>query len=90
MVHPEVSSALLRRDPVVALETTIVTHGMPYPQNVETALEVEEIIRNQGAVPASIGMLEGVMHVGKLSRVSCMGFCSGHHMYRDHAFGIHA
>ena len=66
MVHPEVRSALSLGDPVVALETTILTHGMPYPQNVETALEVEGIIREQGAVPATIGMLEGVMHVGKL------------------------
>lgn len=65
MVHPEVSGALSRGDPVVALETTIVTHGMPHPHNVETALEVEQIIRDQGAVPATVGVMDGVIHVGK-------------------------
>ncbi len=51
--------------PVVALETTILTHGMPHPQNIETALEVEGVVRNQGAVPASIGLLDGTVHVGQ-------------------------
>ncbi|MCB1111198.1 MAG: pseudouridine-5'-phosphate glycosidase [Chlamydiales bacterium] len=49
---------------VVALESTIITHGMPYPQNVETALEVEQIVRDAGAVPATIALLEGKIHVG--------------------------
>lgn len=49
---------------MVALETTIVTHGMPHPHNVQTAMEVEGIIRNEGAVPATIGVLDGVIHVG--------------------------
>ena len=50
-VNPEVAQALAEGKPVVALESTIISHGMPYPQNVETALKVEEIIRSNGAVP---------------------------------------
>ena len=53
-VNPEVKEALINRVPVVALESTIISHGMPYPQNVETALNVEKIIRDNGAVPATI------------------------------------
>ena len=53
-VNPEVAQALAEGKPVVALESTIISHGMPYPQNVETALKVEEIIRSNGAVPATI------------------------------------
>ena len=51
-VNPAVAQALAEGKPVVALESTIISHGMPYPQNVETALKVEEIIRQNGAVPA--------------------------------------
>ena len=65
VVHPEVSNALASSQPVVALETTIVTHGMPHPQNFETALEVEEIVRRGGATPATIGVIEGRVHVGE-------------------------
>ena len=64
-VQPEVADAIESGKAVVALETTIVTHGMPHPQNIETALEVEEVVRNQGAVPASVGLLDGVVHVGQ-------------------------
>ena len=64
-VQPQVSRALERGDPVVALETTIVTHGMPHPHNLETALEVEQVVREAGAVPASIGVLDGTVHVGQ-------------------------
>ncbi len=60
----EVSDALSNGAPVVALESTIITHGMPYPQNVETAREVEQIIRDGGAVPATIAVLNGDLHVG--------------------------
>ena len=63
-IHPEVQEALDRRQPVVALESTIISHGMPYPQNVETALKVESIIREAGAVPATIAILHGKMSVG--------------------------
>ncbi len=60
----EVEEALKTGAPVVALESTIITHGMPYPQNVETAREVEAIIRENGAIPATIAVLEGKLHVG--------------------------
>ena len=69
VIHPEVKAALSRGEPVVALETTIVTHGMPYPHNVDTAIEVEEIIRSESATPATIGVLDGVVRVGKVSLV---------------------
>jgi len=60
----EVAEALSSGAPIVALESTIITHGMPYPQNVETAREVEQIIRDGGAVPATIAVLNGELHVG--------------------------
>ena len=63
-VNPEVQKALDENRPVVALESTIISHGMPYPQNVETALAVEKIIRENGAVPATIGIIDGVGVVG--------------------------
>ncbi|XP_037082563.1 pseudouridine-5'-phosphate glycosidase 2-like, partial [Pollicipes pollicipes] len=66
-VAPPVSEALRARNAVVALESTIITHGMPYPQNLETAQKVEEIVRQQGAVPATVGVVDGRLHVG-LSR----------------------
>ena len=64
---PEVADALAARRPVVALESTIISHGMPYPDNVAMALEVEDIIRAGGAVPATIAVLDGIPRVG-LSR----------------------
>ncbi|MER2056145.1 MAG: pseudouridine-5'-phosphate glycosidase, partial [Clostridia bacterium] len=63
-VNPEVKEALINRQPVVALESTIISHGMPYPQNVETALNVEKIIRENGAIPATIAILQGKLTVG--------------------------
>ncbi len=66
-VAPEVKEALAAGKPVVALESTIISHGMPYPQNVETALQVESIIRENGAVPATIAVLGGRLKAG-LSR----------------------
>lgn len=63
-LHPEVENALGKGDPVVALESTIIAHGMPYPQNVETARRVEDIIRSEGAVPATIAILRGKIVVG--------------------------
>jgi pseudouridylate synthase len=63
-IHPEVAQALARCEPVVALESTIIAHGMPYPQNVATALEVEAVIRAHGAVPATIAVLEGKICIG--------------------------
>lgn len=63
-VNPEVKKALEENKPVIALESTIISHGMPYPQNVETALKVESIIREHGGVPATIGIVEGVLTAG--------------------------
>lgn len=66
-VSAEVQQALKNNQPIVALESTIISHGMPFPENAQTALEVEETIRRQGAVPATIAIIHGVMKVG-LSR----------------------
>lgn len=63
-INPEVAKALQEGKAVVALESTIISHGMPYPRNVETALKVEEIIRENGAVPATIAILNGRLKVG--------------------------
>lgn len=63
-VSPEVQEALSNNKPVVALESTIISHGMPYPQNVETALKVEQVIRDCGAVPATIAVIKGKMKAG--------------------------
>lgn len=63
-VNEEVKKALKEGRPVVALESTIISHGMPYPKNVETALRVEQTIRENGAIPATIGIIDGVGVVG--------------------------
>ena len=63
-IAPEVKKALDEGKPVVALESTIISHGMPYPQNKETALKVEEIIRSCGAVPATIAIIGGRLKAG--------------------------
>ena len=63
-VKPEAAEAIAAGKPVVALESTIISHGMPYPQNVETALKVEEIVRANGAVPATIGVIGGRLKAG--------------------------
>ena len=63
-IKPEVAEALAAGKPVVALESTIISHGMPYPQNVETALQVEQIIRDNGAVPATIAVIGGRLKAG--------------------------
>ena len=63
-IAPEVKQALNEGKPVVALESTIISHGMPYPQNVETALKVEQIIRDNGAVPATIAIIGGRLRAG--------------------------
>ncbi|WP_162164027.1 pseudouridine-5'-phosphate glycosidase [Acholeplasma hippikon] len=63
-IHPRVLKAIRNNEPVVALESTIISHGMPYPQNVEMALSVEKIIENEGAVPATIAIIDGRIKVG--------------------------
>ncbi len=63
-IHADVQQALAQKKPVVALESTIISHGMPYPQNVETAIRVEETVRKGGAVPATIAIRDGRLCVG--------------------------
>ena len=63
-ILPEVVQALAEGKPVVALESTIISHGMPYPKNVETALAVEATVKQQGAMPATIAIMDGKCHVG--------------------------
>ena len=63
-IHPEVAAALRDGEPVVALESTIISHGMPFPQNVTTAREVENIVRENGAVPATIAIINGKCTIG--------------------------
>ena len=63
-INEEVLKALKENRPVVALESTIISHGMPYPKNVETALRVEQVIRDHGAIPATIGIIDGEPIVG--------------------------
>ncbi|WP_276536509.1 pseudouridine-5'-phosphate glycosidase [Tissierella carlieri] len=64
VINPEVQKAIDENRPVVALESTIISHGMPYPQNVETALTVEKIVRENGAIPATIAIIGGKLTVG--------------------------
>ncbi len=63
-IKPEVEEALKAGKPVIALESTIIAHGMPYPKNVETALKVEEVIRSHGVMPATIAIIDGRIKVG--------------------------
>ncbi len=63
-IKEEVKEALDSGKPVVALESTIISHGMPYPKNVETALKVEQVVRDNGAIPATIGIIKGKLKVG--------------------------
>jgi pseudouridine-5'-phosphate glycosidase len=67
LFSPEVAAARAARKPIVALESTIISHGMPYPQNVMMAIEVEQIIRDAGAVPATIAIIDGKICVGLVS-----------------------
>ncbi len=63
-IRDDIKEALKNNGPVVALESTIISHGMPYPQNVETAIKMEEIIRENGAIPATIAIINGKLKVG--------------------------
>ena len=63
-IHPEVQSALDKHRPIVACETAILTHGLPRPSNIETCLRIEQIIREQGSIPATIGIVNGRIKVG--------------------------
>lgn len=66
-INPIVKEALDNNKPVIALESTIISHGMPYPKNVETALEVERIVKEAGCVPATIGIIHGKLKIGLTS-----------------------
>jgi pseudouridine-5'-phosphate glycosidase len=66
-IHPEVEEALAANRPVVALESTVITHGLPYPDNVETAAQMETAVRAAGAVPATIAIIQGVIYIGLAS-----------------------
>ena len=70
-ISTEVKEALEQGKPVVALESTIISHGMPYPQNVETAMNVEKLIRENGAVPATIAIIKGRLKAG-LTAEDCL------------------
>jgi len=63
-IQPDIREALEAQRPVVALESTIITHGMPWPQNMETALAVEDTVRKAGALPATIAVMDGRIQVG--------------------------
>lgn len=63
-VNPSVKSAIDNGEPVVALESTIICHGMPYPKNLETALHVEETVKQNGATPATVAILDGRLKAG--------------------------
>ena len=73
-LSPAVKAALMAGEPVVALESTIISHGMPYPQNVETALKVEETVREAGAIPATIAVIGGKLKAGlKCEEIEYLG-----------------
>ena len=63
-ISPEVQEAFEKQKPVLALESTLITHGMPYPDNGELARELENIVRKEGVTPATIAVIEGVIHIG--------------------------
>ena len=63
-IHPDVEEAIKNKLPIVALESTIISHGMPYPKNIETALMVEDTVRSNNAIPATIAIINGRLKVG--------------------------
>ncbi len=75
-ISEEIQNSINGNGPVVALESTIISHGMPFPQNLETALEVEKIIRKEGAIPATIAVVEGRIKIG-LSNLELEQFAQG-------------
>lgn len=80
-IAPEVAAALQQNKPVVALESTIISHGMPYPKNVETALAVEQVVRDNGAIPATIAIVNGKCCVG-LSQQEIETFGKEEHVWK--------
>lgn len=80
-IHPEIQQALSKNLPVVALESTIISHGMPWPQNVETAIAVEEEVRKAGAIPATIAIMGGKCVVG-LTKDEINQLGKEHHVWK--------
>ena len=72
--------ALKNGDPILALESTIISHGMPFPQNLQTAIDVEQIARSNGVVPATIAILNGKIHVGLSEEQLHTSFFSVYHL----------
>lgn len=89
IIAHDVEEALRKNLPIVALESTIISHGMPYPENIHTALEVENTVRHHGATPATIAIIEGKIHIG-LDEASLTTFAQSKHLrkvsQRDLAF----
>ena len=75
-ISEEIQNSIKVNGPVVALESTIISHGMPFPQNLETALEIERIIRKEGAIPATIAVVDGRIKIG-LSNLELEQFAQG-------------
>ena len=75
-ISEEIQNSIKENGPVVALESTIISHGMPFPQNLETALEIESIIRKEGAIPATIAIVEGRIKIG-MSNLELEQFAQG-------------
>ena len=75
-ISKEIQDSIKGSGPVVALESTIISHGMKFPQNLETALQVENIIRKEGAIPATIAVIEGRIKIG-LSSLELEQFAQG-------------
>lgn len=63
-IHPEVEEALVNHRAVVALETALVTHGLPYPSSLEVPLALEDVVRSTGSIPATIGIIDGRVKIG--------------------------
>ena len=80
-IHPDVAEALAASKPVVALESTIISHGMPFPQNINTAIEVEQIVKENGAIPATIAIINGKCCVG-LSKEQLEHFASAKDVWK--------
>ena len=77
-IRPQTATALQQSQPIVALESTVIAHGLPFPQNVETALSLEEVVRQEGAVPATIGIIGGALRVGlTLEEIERLATASG-------------
>ncbi|MCB0021084.1 MAG: pseudouridine-5'-phosphate glycosidase, partial [Anaerolineales bacterium] len=70
-IKPDIEAALAAGQPVVALESTVITHGLPYPDNLNTARLMEAAVREGGALPATIALIQGVIHIGLTDEQLC-------------------